>query len=228
MKPMASGGVRAPTHPDGWISSDVRLLAQAAGVDDPWPWLNPICYREPLAPYAAACRVNRPVNWRRVDRAFHALATRHAPLIVEGIGGLLVPLSRRRTVADLIRRLDLPCVIVARLRLGTLNHTLLTVRHAQREGLRIVGVIVNRVDGPADAAGRLAERTNPTVLRACLPVSVPLLGALPYRRALAAERPSPAALASWIRHGLGDEFFQWLCAGAHHRRRDFSTTVASN
>ena len=226
MKPVASGGVRAPAHPDGWISSDIRLLADAAGVDDPESWLNPVCYREPLAPYPAACRTNRPVEWPRVDRAFHALAARHSWLIVEGIGGLLVPLSRRRTVADLIRRLDLPCVIVARRGLGTLNHTWLTVQQAQREGVRVVGVIVNGAERSADSAARLAERTNPAILRACLPV--PVLGVLPYRRALAVAHPPPAVLASWLRDGGRDELFRWVRANAHHTRRNFSTTVAGN
>ncbi len=188
MKPIATGGVP---------SLDARLLAQASGVRDPMALINPVCYREPLAPYAAALRSGRPVNWSAIRTAFRALSTRHAFMLVEGIGGLLVPLSRRRTVVELIHLLKLPCLVVARLRLGTLNHTLLTVRYAQQQGLRVLGVVLNAAEPPSrDADARLAERTNPRMLQACL--SVPLLGVLPYQAAVARGAASPAALARWI------------------------------
>jgi dethiobiotin synthetase len=104
-------------------------------------------------------------------------------------------------VADLIRALKLPCLIVARLGLGTLNHTLLTVRCAQQQGLDVLGVVLNATEPSARAAGaRLAERTNPAVLQRCLRSQggVPLLGVLPYRASLAGPSTSPAALARWI------------------------------
>ncbi len=220
MKPIATGGVpRRPGPPSalagagrrgtGMISPDATLLARAAGVEDDHALINPVCYRDPLAPYAASLRAHRPVAWGRIARAFDALAGRHRVMIVEGIGGLSVPLSRRRTVVDLIQRLRLPVLVVARLRLGTLNHTLLTVEHARQRGLRVVGVLLNAAETPtSDPGARLAERTNPTVLQACLPV--PVLGVLPYRRALAANRFSSATLVRWIAQGLKPRFLSWL------------------
>ena len=203
MKPIATGARRAPTdqhskrQPSRPISPDAAMLAWAAEVDDPWSWVNPVCYREPLAPAVAAWRSGRPIQWAQVGRAVAALRRRHRVLIVEGIGGLLVPLDRRRTVADLIRLVGLPVVVVARLRLGTLNHTLLTVRQAHAEGLRVLGVILNAVEPPArDADAKLAEHTNPHALRTCL--TVPVLGVLPFSRALAAGSYRHATLAHWI------------------------------
>lgn len=208
MKPIATGGVRVP-HQRRLVSADALLLSKATQVNDPWSLINPVCYREPLAPYPASLRACRPIDFSGVMRAFRALTQRHRFLIVEGIGGLLVPLSRRRTVADLIRRLHLPLLIVSRLRLGTLNHTLLTVQQAKREALTVLGVVLNAADAPtSDSGARLAERTNPGVLEACL--SVPLLGALPYCSRFTDGLLAPRALIRWAAHALHPHFLEWL------------------
>jgi len=202
------------------VSPDALLLSTISGVDDPWSLINPVCYKEPLAPYPAAVRARQPLSWSKVMRAFRLLSHRHRFLIVEGIGGLLVPLTRRRMVSDLIRQLHLPVLIVSRLRLGTLNHTLLTVQQAKRDGLSVLGVVLNATDAPStDPAARLAERTNPSVLEACL--SVPLLGVLPHRRALvnpALSRKggvngshSSRALVRWVARAMQPRFLEWLC-----------------
>ena len=211
MKPIATGGVRLPAslrsaqagRGGRWISPDALVLSQVSGAVDPLPLVNPVCYREPLAPYAAALRSRQPVEWPRAVQAFEALAARHPFVLVEGIGGLLVPLTRRRTVADFIRALRLPVVVVSRLRLGTLNHTLLTVERARQRGLHIAGVVLNEGARPAGRksyGASLAARTNPAVLRECLPV--PLLGVLPHRRGLSSPRCPASELARWIA-GLG-------------------------
>ena len=210
MKPIASGGRRriVDGHPR-WCSDDAGLLAKAAGVTADWSLINPICFRDPLAPYAAAKREGRSLEWRRINAAYAALRRRHEMLIVEGIGGLLVPLTRTATVSDLIRRLKLPCLIVACARLGTLNHTLLTVEQARRDGLTVAGVILNESEPPAsDPGARLAERTNPEVLRACL--SAPLLGVLPR---LSHSRPSATRLSEWIARHLDPAWLTRLSSG---------------
>lgn len=208
MKPIATGGIRA-ARSGRWISSDARVLAEAAGVRDAWSLVNPVCYREPLAPYAAARRSHHPVDWRRIRRAFEALSARHEFMIVEGIGGLLVPLSPRRTVVDLIRLLDLPVLIVSRRRLGSLNHTLLTVQVARQERLRVVGVVLNAAEAPlADSGEALAERTNPEILGRCLPV--PLLGNLPHRQAIERADVSASALAGWIERACDSSWLRQL------------------
>lgn len=205
MKPIATGGERG-------IASDARILAHAAAVDDPWPLINPVCYREPLAPAVAARRAHQPVRFPTIVRAFRELSQRHDVLIVEGIGGLLVPLSRRTTVADLIRVLNLPILVVSRRRLGTLNHTFLTVEHATRAGLRVMGVVLNAADPPtSDPDARLAEQTNPAALQACLPV--PLVGNLGRLAPGENGVPSPRRLAGWIEKGMSPGFLRWLRRG---------------
>lgn len=210
MKPIASGGTRLTAHGHTrWISPDAALLSHAADVSDPWPLINPLCFREPLAPYAASLRARQPIHWSSILRAFHQLAKRHRFLILEGIGGLLVPLSRRRTVVDLIRMLGLPCLVVSRLRLGTLNHTLLTVHEAKRARLNVLGVVLNAAESPpTDSGARLAEQTNPSILKACL--SVPLLGTLPHHRRFANGRLDRTALARWIGRSLHPTFLEWM------------------
>lgn len=214
MKPIATGGVRA-ARSGRWISSDARVLAEAAGVRDAWSLVNPVCYREPLAPYAAALRSRRPVDWRRIRRAFEVLRARHGFMIAEGIGGLLVPVSHRRTVVDLIRLLDLPVLIISRRRLGTLNHTLLTVQVARQERLRVVGVLLNAAEAPSptgrrptDSGEALAERTNPEILGRCLPV--PLLGNLPHRTTRAGGAASTAELARWVERSCDPSWLRQL------------------
>ena len=208
MKPVASGGrsVNGEQPANRLVSDDAMLLRAAAGVSDPLALINPVCYREPLAPYAAARLSRRPIRWRAVAQAYARLRQRHSFMIVEGIGGLLVPLSRTKSVVDLIRLCRLPCVVVARLRLGTLNHTLLTVSLARRLGLDVLGVVLNPAEPPcADSAGRLAERTNAAALRTWLPV--PLLGTLSrYPR----RTPERQGLAHWIADGLEPTFLNGL------------------
>jgi dethiobiotin synthetase len=209
MKPVASGcrSVNGQRPANRLVSSDAMLLRHAAGARDALALINPVCYREPLAPYAAERLCGRPVRWRAVAQAYARLRQRHSLMIVEGIGGLLVPLSKTRSVVDLIRLCRLPCLVVARLRLGTLNHTLVTVSLARRLGLDVLGVVLNPAEPPsADAGGRLAEQTNAAVLRRWLPV--PLLGTLGrYPRRRTADRQG---LAHWIGDGLEPAFLNRL------------------
>src|SRR5208337_1220313 len=108
------------------------------------------------------------------------LVQKYEFLVVEGAGGLMVPIKMRNGssayyMADLIKELDFPAVIVARAGLGAINHTLLTVTHAIGKGIRVLGVIINST-GPA--GNTIAERTNPGVLQRICPV--PIMGIVPY------------------------------------------------
>jgi dethiobiotin synthetase len=172
MKPFATGGrsVRGRL-----VSDDARFLKSAAGVDDPMDLINPICLKPPLAPAMAADVAKKPIDLKKFWAAYNTLCARHPALVVEGVGGLLVPLLARLTVADLAQKMRLPLVIVTRPSLGTLNHTALTVHVARSYGLRILGLVINY--SRADRKG-LAERLNPAALE--LFTRVPVLGELPY------------------------------------------------
>lgn len=208
IKPVATGGTVVRGR---LVSEDARVLKRAAGATDPWAWVNPVCYRQSLAPYTAARLTRRPVAWPPIDRAVRALAARHDFLLIEGVGGLEVPLTRTQTVSDLIHRLGAPVLIVARLGLGTLNHTRLTVEQARRKRLRIAGVVLNSQEPrPRHPGASLAHRTNPSVLAEWLPV--PVWGVLPYCRACAGATSDAAAMARWIERGIGRRWRHWLQA----------------
>ncbi len=185
MKPFATG---ARSVKGRLVSDDARFLKVAAGVTDPLDLINPICLKPPLAPSMAAEVAKKAINLEKVWAAWRTLTRRHPTVVVEGVGGLLVPLLTRFTVADLAEKLHLPLVIVTRPALGTLNHTALTVHVARSYGLRILGLVVNTA-----TAGKkgLAERLNPAALE--LFTKVPVLAELPYLGADPARGPSHPA-----------------------------------
>jgi len=170
MKPFAAGCAESGGT---LISADGACLARAAGVDDPHELICPIRLRHPLAPTVAAELEGRPIDLSLVWSAVDALAARHDRLIVEGIGGIMVPVTVDRYVADVAAELRAPLLIVARAGLGTINHSLLTVEYARSRGLNVAGVLLN---SPAEAPAGPAERTNPSVIarRAGVPVFGPL------------------------------------------------------
>jgi len=164
-KPIACGA-------DG--RNDARTYRKLMGNAVPLDIINPIYLRHPLAPSIAARLEGRRIDLRQIAAFYYVLASDFSPVLVEGAGGLLVPIKRNYFVADLARQLDLPVIIVARLGLGTLNHTLLTVRQAQAMKLKVAGVILNDTTGKRG----LAERTNLIAIPKL--TGVPLLGVMPH------------------------------------------------
>ncbi len=209
MKPIATGGTRRSNgRTTRWVSEDAIRLARAAEVDDPWSLVNPICFTEPLAPWTAAMRERRPVQLTTVVEAVRTLSRRHDYVILEGIGGLLVPLSARMTVADLAKQVGLPLLVVARPGLGSLNHTLLSLECIRRLRLPCRGVVINHTrPAPSSPMARLAERTNPAILSRFTRVH----GPLPFRSG--PWTPTKAAsrgLAAWISSHLGTRSLEHL------------------
>jgi dethiobiotin synthetase len=146
LKPAESGCARAP---DGHlVPADGVVLRAAAGLADvPLEIIVPHRYAMPAAPAVAGRAENVTFSIPRVEKCRATLAARGPSLLlVEGAGGLLVPLQDDLLTADLVARLSLPLLIVARAGLGTINHTLLTISEARRRGLAIAGVILNRVE----------------------------------------------------------------------------------
>jgi dethiobiotin synthetase len=161
------------------VADDAVQLARAAVSQDPWWLVNPVCFAEPLAPWTAAQRSRAVVRLAPIVRAARELANRHEWLVVEGVGGLLVPLTARATVADLATELGLPLLLVARPELGTLNHTLLSLECAARRRLSVLGIILNHSrPPPQDPWSRVAIRTNPRCLAQL--ARVPVVGPLPF------------------------------------------------
>ena len=154
-KPFATGCVR---RREGLVSEDAELLATSANARYPLDMIAPQRWLEPLAPAIAAQRSGVPVDWEAIDRSLQMMSADSDVIVVEGVGGLRVPLDPKTTVLDLVKWLDLPVVVVSRATLGTINHTLLTVDSLRRENARIAGVVINRY--PPDGAS-VAEESNP-------------------------------------------------------------------
>ena len=186
MKPVATGCRRVNGQ---LISEDAEFLLKASGSSDPIDLVCPYRFEPPAAPWVAA-GFRSAISLDRIESAFRTLAARHEILLVEGIGGLLVPFDSRTTVADLARRLGLPVLIVARAGLGTINQTLLTLEHAWGAGLDLLGVVLNR----RPRRPSLAQRTNPQLIQKL--GKVPILGVIP-----ALPAPSPGKVAAHLKIG---------------------------
>jgi dethiobiotin synthetase len=174
MKPAETGcGLRQGVL----VPRDALKLIKAGGVDDPLDLVNPYRFRAPLAPSIAAAREGKKIDIRRIVSAFRTLARKHSCMLVEGAGGIMVPLTTGHHYLDLAGILNLPVLVVARPGLGTINHTLLTVKALHSRRLRIAGIVINhrskKRPGLAERAGlRAIERLS----------GVPIIGHVKYRQ----------------------------------------------
>jgi dethiobiotin synthetase len=158
MKPVETG---VEGEPD-----DARRLCEAAGGRDPLDDVCPERFDEPLAPWVAARRAGRTIALASLEAARSRLEAGKDALVVEGAGGLLVPIADGITYDLLFRRWRLECIIVAANRLGAVNHTLLTVRAALAAGLRVRAVVLNTVSAEKPT---VAEQTNLDTIRRFVP-----------------------------------------------------------
>ena len=145
IKPIETG-----VGPDGPL--DAIALRDAAGSTDPLATICPQQFALPAAPNAAASAEDREVDLTAIDAAYETLAKGRDLMVVEGAGGLLVPIRDDWTMAELAHRLDLPLLVVARASLGTINHTALTLEVAASKALPVLGVIISHAGGPISAA----------------------------------------------------------------------------
>ena len=190
MKPIASGGVE---HKGRIVSEDALFLKHAAQVDDALDLINPICLRHPLAPSVAAEIEKVSIDLRKIDEAFAQLCRRHEFIVVEGVGGIAVPISEEMLVADMAQRFQFPLLIVARPNLGTINHTVLTVEFAKSHSLEICGIVLN---ASRNEPKGLAEETNPKELSRL--TNLPILGSVPFNDQLQGDTPDPDFLSQFM------------------------------
>ena len=141
MKPFATAH---KVFSKNYKSSDAAILSHASQVKDSDEEINPSFYCVPTAPIVAAGIENKcPANLSDAIKAFHRLSSKHQFMIVEGIGGIMVPLNKEAYVVDFARELRLSTIIIARSKIGTLNHILLTMKVCRDYGLDIRGIIIN-------------------------------------------------------------------------------------
>ena len=170
MKPVASGCMETPAG----LRNDDALALQAASSDAPaYALINPVALRDPLSPHLAAAHDGVTIALPPLRAAFEVLSASHRRVVVEGVGGWLVPLAPGLFAADIAVQWKLPVLLVVGLRLGCLNHALLSARAIAADGCQLLGWIGNRID-----PGMLAAEENLASLRALLPA--PCLGVLPH------------------------------------------------
>lgn len=180
MKPVAAGTDAAGRN------EDVEALMAASSIAAPRELVNPYCFRAAIAPHIAVVAEGRRIDGDLIVAAAQQLADRADLLLVEGIGGFRVPLADDFDTADLASKLGLPVILVVGLRLGCLNHALLTAEAIRVRGLTLAGWIGNRID-PVMAHWQ----DNVIALRQRLPA--PLLGILPWL-----DDTDPAAASSCL------------------------------
>jgi dethiobiotin synthetase len=184
IKPLAAG----QDCVDGrWVNEDVLRLRAASNMDLRDEEVGPLQLRTPCAPHIAARLEGRAITREAVLAAVRGVAARADIAFVEGVGGFRVPLATGWDTADLAVDLGLPVVLVVGLRLGCINHALLTVEAIERRGLKLAGWIGNRIDPQMLRAAQNIDSL-------CERIPAPLLGVLPW-----CERPDPAAHAGSLR-----------------------------
>ena len=168
MKPVAAG-CDEDEH-----NEDAKKLRAASNIMASYGQINPYCFLHPIAPHIAARNAGVRIDLSRILTSYHELASQADVVIVEGVGGFMVPLNEQQDSADLVRQLELPVILVVGMRLGCLNHALLTAGAIEACGLKLAGWVANVLD--ADMA---ALRDNIAALEQRL--TAPLLGVVEYQ-----------------------------------------------
>ncbi len=143
MKPIAAGCIQTS---EGWLNDDVARLRAVSNVSLPLALINPYAFEAAIAPHIAAQQTGVEINLTRIESVYREIETQADEVIVEGVGGLLVPINSNQSAADIVLRLNLPVILVVGMRLGCLNHALLTVEAIEKRGLRLQAWVANQID----------------------------------------------------------------------------------
>jgi len=177
MKPIETGHA-----PDGSSVSDADRLRATVETPDPVEIVNPYRFSAPLAPLAAARLAGSTIEMDRIVAAYETLASGHPMVVVEGIGGIMVPISPQGTVRDLVVRLGLPAVVVGRVTLGGVNHALLVLEALRERGVVTLGIVLNHPVAPRQSLTDVMQEESTVELMKELS-GVPVIGPLPHEDA---------------------------------------------
>jgi dethiobiotin synthetase len=183
MKPAETG---CAERDGGFVPEDALRLREASGCAEPLEKICPYRLPEPLAPSIAAERAGVRIDVDHLHAIYRDISSRHDVTLVEGAGGLMVPLLPSFTFADFARVLKLPVLVVAANKLGAINHLLLTLEHAACKELTVLGYVLNRVSDETS----LAAETNREVLAGL--TGAPCLGELPFVAVAGAQKSLPS------------------------------------
>ncbi|MFH1033859.1 MAG: dethiobiotin synthase [Pseudomonadota bacterium] len=206
LKPVASGGEEVEGR---LVSPDLLLVNQLFPLKDPWERVNPICLREPLCPLVAGRLEGVHMSISHVRAELRHTLDFHRFTVVEGVGGVMVPLTSRLILLDMMVDLELPVLVVARPGLGTINHTLLTIGAVRDRGLKVVGFIFSGPD-PALPPDPAIPHNPKLITDFC---GVPCLGTLPWQELDQQGRLDPGALLAQAKANLDLEPIMALVPG---------------
>lgn len=179
-KPVAAG------CDDAYHNDDANQLRAASTVRATYGQINPYCFPHPIAPHLSARHAGVRIEFSRIFASYDELAGQSDEVIVEGAGGFCVPLNEKQDSVDLARQLEIPVIVVVGMRLGCLNHALLTLRAIAEAQIECAGWIANVLD-----ADMLALQENIDALRER--IQAPLLGVIPYQ-----SQPDARAAATYL------------------------------
>ncbi|OOZ42322.1 dethiobiotin synthase [Solemya pervernicosa gill symbiont] len=170
MKPVAAGAIETA---EGLRNGDAIALQNAASISLPYELINPYLYNDSIAPHIAANQSGRTIELAQLVDAYLQVSDRADRVVVEGAGGWLLPIDDELTLADFVVALQLPVVVVVGLRLGCLNHALLTIESIQQRGLTVAGWVANSLMPQME----VEQQNIDTLVQR---ISAPLLGRVPF------------------------------------------------
>jgi dethiobiotin synthetase len=214
-KPMASGALKTRQGP---TAPDVNFVLKATSLNDSPTLVNPVCLVPPLAPLTAAELTGVKWTLSSILKSYRSLQKDHPFMIVEGVGGILVPLKKQFLVTDLMVKMGLPVMVVARPSLGTINHTLMTLTLLKQRGLNVAGFLFNGQKGKAG----LAERTAPQVISKFS--GAPFWGNLPFDPKVSERAYSLGSIPGRLEKMVPRSFFKIFmpCGAPRSMKKDSS------
>lgn len=197
MKPVASGGVK--NKYGRLISEDASFLMQAVQIDEGMRNIvNPLCLGPALTPAIAARESGVTIDVQQFIASYQKLREMYEYTVVEGVGGITAPLWEDYLVIDFMQAVNLPAVVVASAKLGSINHTVLTVEYARQHKIKVIGIILN--GWPEGEAGILEKSNAEYIERLTL---VPIIGKFPYVPAISVTECKTEGLAE-----LGEKYIE--------------------
>jgi len=168
MKPFAAGN----SQKKGFKSEDVEILSRAAQVNDPEELVNPQFFPIPASPYTAWKNLKTKPKISTILSSFKKLSKLHDTILVEGMGGIMTPILKNYYITDLIKDMKIPALIVTRTKIGTVNHTIMTIKMCEKYKIPIKGIIINNFDEGYDVSILKRDLKNLT--------GVKVLGSIPF------------------------------------------------
>lgn len=191
MKPIASGALQTA---EGLRNTDAQDLMRQANCEVPYDRVNPYCFEPAIAPHIAAHRVSQRIELEKILSAYKALTHSADVVIVEGVGGWMVPIDGRQTMADVAVQIQLPVIMVVAIRLGCINHALLTYQSIKASGLEFKGWVANIMDPNVSMVPELLDSIQ-------IKMQEPLLGLLPPMKDVDADMVSQCLAKDLVEWG---------------------------